>query len=49
MLAAELLDPTARLGVLEDCDDLFLRMPFPFHGSLLWGLSHHSRTSKPMV
>lgn len=29
MLAAELLDPDARLGVLEHCDDLFLSVPFP--------------------
>ena len=49
MLPAELLDSNARLGVLEDCDDLFLRVPFPCYGPLLWSPSQHNRTSKPMV
>jgi hypothetical protein len=34
VLAAELLDPNARLSVLEHCDDLFLRVPCPCHGPL---------------
>src|SRR6185437_599631 len=49
VLAAELGDPDARLGILQDCDDLFLRVPFPCHGSLLWSPSQHRGTSQPMV
>lgn len=35
VLATELLDPGARLGILEHRNDLFLRVPFPCHGPLL--------------
>ena len=40
-LIRQLLDRGARLGILEHCNDLFLRVPFPCHGPLLWGPSQH--------
>ncbi len=45
VLAAELLDPDARVGILEHCDNLFLRVPFARHGPLLW--AHLSTAELP--
>jgi hypothetical protein len=36
VLAAELLDTNADLGLLQDRDDLFLSVPFPCHSLPLW-------------
>jgi len=44
VFAAELLNPNARLDILQHPDDLFLREPFSRHGPLLWGPSRHSDT-----
>lgn len=49
VLAAEFVDPDTRLGILEHRNDLFLRVSFPGHESLLWGPSQHRPTSLPMV
>ena len=43
------LDHNTRWGILEDCNDLFLCVPFRCHGPLLWAPSQHCRTSSPMV
>jgi hypothetical protein len=49
VLAAELLNPDARLGILEHRNDLFLGVSFPCHGPLLWAPSQHSGPSMPMA